>query len=72
MKLSKNGFMSVIGLLITVAIIAYVVYVYMGKSGGSSSSVVQQQQGATASLEKAQSTIDAVNKINRERYNQVQ
>lgn len=72
MKLSKKGFMSVLGLLITIAIIAYVVYVYMGKSGGSAGSPVQQQQGAVASMEKAQSTIDAVNKISQERYKQVQ
>lgn len=69
MKQYKNAF-GVIGLIIAIGIIAYVVYVYMGKQDSSSSAT--STQGAIASMDKAQSTIDAVNKISQDRYNSIQ
>lgn len=75
MGLKRNGFVSVIGLLIAVAIVAYLAYIYMGKkqsTGGSdqTSQYVTPQQGSAA-IDKARSTVDTVNKLTAERYNNI-
>ena len=60
MKKFKKGFLGILSLLVGVAIISWVVYVYMGKTTGGESGT-----GMTRQKTVFKSTTSAVDKINQ-------